>query len=350
MSLEAAFYAYVTANAGLSAIVGDRVYQDLMPQKEVYPAIVYSLISENRTDGMSLRGPNGHVESRLQVTCWSDVRPQSARALYDALRLAVHGYKGTWDGTTIQQCEVDSVESVVDAQPENNKARLYGYRADLLVWHVEDLGDNPPIITRTPFDAVQHIAFSAEPGYGEYALSGGPVNVTISALLDLESQIITAFGASNAPRVTSPTTTASYLIFENGIYAGVAVDQYTATANTTNNPLRNTSGNSATLTKTTNGDGVSQVNVYTIFAPGSECGSVALGSATFNLSVSGDTTGTSSTYVDPVGSAVWNIVAVTGGWELRSVTTSNIDISESLSSQQWGLPVTVAVTTTQNGG
>lgn len=140
MSLEAAFYAYVTAQSSVTDIVGDRVYQDVMPQTETYPAIVYSLISENRSEsGYSLTGANGQVESRLQVTCYSNTRPKVARQLYDALRMRLNGFKGLWGGTEIQSCFIDSAESTVDQQPGNAQARVYGYSVDLLITHVESV-------------------------------------------------------------------------------------------------------------------------------------------------------------------------------------------------------------------
>lgn len=132
-SIEAAFYAYITAQTSVTSLVGTRVYQDIMPQRASYPAVVYSLIGEERADGYSFGTTvNGQVEARLQVASWA-ATAVSARRIYDAIRRLVNGFKGTWGENTIQSVFIDSTESVVDVEPNNEAARVYGYRCDLLV-------------------------------------------------------------------------------------------------------------------------------------------------------------------------------------------------------------------------
>jgi len=135
MSLEAAFVAHVQACERLTALVGTRVYEEIMPQKEVYPAIVYQIIGGDRPS-YSLDGANGQVESRLQVTCYGANGP-ARRQLADTFRQAIDGFKGTWNGTEIQSVFIDDEGSAFDASAGNEASRTWGWRFDLLVTHVE---------------------------------------------------------------------------------------------------------------------------------------------------------------------------------------------------------------------
>jgi hypothetical protein len=135
MSLEAAFVEFVKGSEPLNTLVSGRVYEEIMPQKEVYPAIVYQIVGGDRPS-YSLDGANGQVENRLQVTCYA-TSGILRRALADTFRKAIDGYRGQWGGTEIQSVFIDEEGSAFEPSTGNEAARSWGWRFDLLISHVE---------------------------------------------------------------------------------------------------------------------------------------------------------------------------------------------------------------------
>lgn len=242
-SLEAAFFAYITAQSTVTDLVGTRVYQDLMPQKAAYPAIVYSLIGEARDDGYSFGSTvNGQVEARLQVASWATTSV-AAREVHDAVRRLVNGYKGTWGENTIQSVFIDSTESAVDVEPGNDAARLFGYRSDLLVTFEQRENE------------VQLVTFSTAPAYGKgtfYGPQGEVAELDFAANLAAEQAVFDAAMPSKSPTVTRPTSLTHKFTFATGVYAATNVAEMTFTPNTTTFPLNDGTA-TATLVKTQDG-------------------------------------------------------------------------------------------------
>jgi hypothetical protein len=60
-------YALLSANAGVAALVGDRIFPQVMPQGGQLPALVYAVVDdvpENTLTGYTLRG------ARVQIDCY----------------------------------------------------------------------------------------------------------------------------------------------------------------------------------------------------------------------------------------------------------------------------------------
>jgi hypothetical protein len=91
MSLESELVQYLTANPGLAALVGTRIYPLRFPQRVTLPAIRYQVIS---TIGqVAHTGPSGLRMYRVQLTAAAatyDAAAQAAAALW----LACDGRKG----------------------------------------------------------------------------------------------------------------------------------------------------------------------------------------------------------------------------------------------------------------
>lgn len=88
MSIEQGLVAHLLADAGVSGIVGTRVYAELRPQKSVLPAIVYTRVGSTHEN--TLDGPSPFVTVRMQVDCWSSTYGGS-KTLADAVRVALNG-------------------------------------------------------------------------------------------------------------------------------------------------------------------------------------------------------------------------------------------------------------------
>ncbi|WP_292366074.1 MULTISPECIES: DUF3168 domain-containing protein [unclassified Methanoculleus] len=65
--IDTACRAVLAANAGVTALVGQRIYPDRLPTEPTLPALTYSLISEVLDAHIS-----GDRRARVQVSCWDD--------------------------------------------------------------------------------------------------------------------------------------------------------------------------------------------------------------------------------------------------------------------------------------
>jgi hypothetical protein len=98
--LEEGLHAYLAAYAGISALVGTRIYAVKLQQKAGYPALTYSRFGTIYAQGLE-GGPSAVEGARIQVSCWDKF--DSARAnsgyagtklLAEQARLALTGYRG----------------------------------------------------------------------------------------------------------------------------------------------------------------------------------------------------------------------------------------------------------------
>ena len=105
MSLRDGLVAHLKANAGVAALVVDRVYHEGMPQNVVYPAVAYAKTSVERFQ--TLAGPSSLVKARVGVDVWAKTSA-SAIAVAEAVKLALDGVTGSLGGTSIQSCTYDS--------------------------------------------------------------------------------------------------------------------------------------------------------------------------------------------------------------------------------------------------
>ena len=104
MSLETGLYTALTGDAGVSALVGTRIYPEIMPQGVTYPAISYQRISTTRTNMLS--GVDDFTQVRVQVDCWDDSY-SGVKALSAAVKSAIDGVTAL--GTeAVHHCFMDS--------------------------------------------------------------------------------------------------------------------------------------------------------------------------------------------------------------------------------------------------
>lgn len=96
-TIEDALVTYVNANAGITALQSTRFYPKL-PQNPTLPASVYQDISTPRV--MSHSGYSNLAMPRKQITIFATTYA-SAKAVADAFRAALIGFKGTMSGIRI---------------------------------------------------------------------------------------------------------------------------------------------------------------------------------------------------------------------------------------------------------
>ena len=137
--IEAAVRTVLLENPAVAALVGNRIYGRVMPQRPTLPAITITKIDKtsNITLGRDAVGPN---TLRIQVDCWAKGDEDTAgidavRALAIAVngsddqstRGALHAFAGRREGVTIKSLEL-IVEK--DAQPDEMEPQVFRVSAD----------------------------------------------------------------------------------------------------------------------------------------------------------------------------------------------------------------------------
>lgn len=123
--MEEALRAVLKGRTALTTLVGTRIDWGARPQGATSPAVVLHRIGGER--GQTLSGPDGLVQSRVQVDCWG----QTYKAAKDVSRQVVAGLNG-YRGGTIQRVFIDTERDDQFLDPPDP---LYRTRLDLTVWH-----------------------------------------------------------------------------------------------------------------------------------------------------------------------------------------------------------------------
>lgn len=99
-------FALLSADPGVAAIAGTRIYPMVLPDDAAFPAITYQQVGGSSTPTMDTSGVQ---KLRLQIDCWSAPLPlggtyRQASGLRDAVRRALDGYSGVLgDGTQLSR-------------------------------------------------------------------------------------------------------------------------------------------------------------------------------------------------------------------------------------------------------
>lgn len=81
----------LTDDPAVAALIGNRVYPVILPQKPVIPAVTYSEISS--IGDMHMRGPSGLMQSRFQFSVWGSTT-SSVSQVASAVKSALNGFSG----------------------------------------------------------------------------------------------------------------------------------------------------------------------------------------------------------------------------------------------------------------
>lgn len=127
--LREALYAYLVADAGLAAIVADRIYYDAVPESARWPNIRLEVVSNVR--GHHLRGSTGGAVARVRVECRSR-RKADCLALKLRLEAILDGLIGPMAGLPVdwagQLDDRDSAEFPADGSDAQLRAVAVDYR------------------------------------------------------------------------------------------------------------------------------------------------------------------------------------------------------------------------------
>ena len=126
MQIESILRAILVADPVVSGMVGTRAYQGRLPRDPTFPALVYQMISRPQ-DGLT-----GIVQARMQYTCMAGSW-KAAADLADAVRCALHGYRGVRDGARIER-----IQYAGQHDDHDETTGIYWIPVDMLVTYLEE--------------------------------------------------------------------------------------------------------------------------------------------------------------------------------------------------------------------
>lgn len=127
-TIEKAIRSILVANNTVKAIT-TRCYPATLPQDPTYPLILFSKVTGMRDH--HLQGPSGLAHPRFQVEAWATTY-DAAKALANAIRGALDGYKGT-----VGTVRIGSILSESERDVYEDAVSCHRTIMDFFVWHSE---------------------------------------------------------------------------------------------------------------------------------------------------------------------------------------------------------------------
>jgi hypothetical protein len=129
MAVNNHIYYVLSGTAGLTALVGTRIYPIVAPESPVYPLVTFAEIAHDKVKTSG--GTSGNMNEALyQFSCWADTYA-SARAVANQVITALEDYSGTYDSTTIQFSYYDSENEMFE--PTTKK---FNIPIDFTIWYL----------------------------------------------------------------------------------------------------------------------------------------------------------------------------------------------------------------------
>ena len=97
MLIEQALYTYLSTYAGLTALIGTRIYPNTIPQNGTLPAVAYTKVSGYRYH--SLGGDTGEASPVYQFSVFGSSY-SSVKAVTEKIRDALQNYTGLMGGAS----------------------------------------------------------------------------------------------------------------------------------------------------------------------------------------------------------------------------------------------------------
>jgi hypothetical protein len=119
--LETGLVAFLKADGAVAALVGTRIYRELLPQEVAFPAISYGRVSTERRQ--QLAGPESFTNVTIQIDCHAN-SSASVIALADAVIARLDGVTGAMGGATIQHGYYEQRSDLSDADGDLVRRRI----------------------------------------------------------------------------------------------------------------------------------------------------------------------------------------------------------------------------------
>ncbi len=131
--LKEGIFTVVTADAGLTALIVDRIYPDIADQKKQMPYITYQMESQEGVPHMT--GVSGLARTEIQFTIWA-ATAESRSAVVKALRLLFDGKVRQTLGTVFVQISRNTGNIDTKENPDDGSQNVvFGTFSDYSFWH-----------------------------------------------------------------------------------------------------------------------------------------------------------------------------------------------------------------------
>lgn len=114
--IEVLLYDRLRTNAGVAAIVGDRVYPNVLPQMPVLPALRYVLVDRVEVLAKPSEAALRLMRARVQLDCYAATY-SAAKALATAVKAVVYGWQdrpnGVLEARAVAERDLSGLEETV---------------------------------------------------------------------------------------------------------------------------------------------------------------------------------------------------------------------------------------------
>lgn len=117
MSVHGDLRTFLLADSTITALVGQRVHVDSLPQGSLLPALTFLRVSVEHDH--DLGGETGLATARFQIDCWASDK-EAALALAERVRLRLDGYRGAMGSITVHSVWLDGERE----WPEEEEGRV----------------------------------------------------------------------------------------------------------------------------------------------------------------------------------------------------------------------------------
>lgn len=132
--LETALYEYLSADGGISALVGDRIYPNHLTEGTLIPAISWNRVSARRIYTYdAFADTDAWAQARIQINCWA-YTAEEAMEVGEAVLLALSGYDGDMSGQLVGSSFADNELDMYEAATKFHRRIL-----DFLISYEDDL-------------------------------------------------------------------------------------------------------------------------------------------------------------------------------------------------------------------
>ncbi len=128
MSAEfcAAIIAHLKADAGLAALIGDRIYSPLVSQRKNYPYLVLSSVSVGSSEG-SLDSLDPVINEQWQFDAIAKTRQEASKIAWKVERIFRDFFTGEMGGFWIFSIRSDGITDLSDLEVEGGQQLIWRY-------------------------------------------------------------------------------------------------------------------------------------------------------------------------------------------------------------------------------
>lgn len=134
MKAEKVVYERLTTHAGVSGLVGTRVYPLVLPQNPTYPCIMYQRVSSSRVQGV--HSDPGMAQVTVRIVCL-DHEYNDVKALAEQVRLALERYGSSIAGTLIAGVNVYDILMGSEADAYEEDLDVFSHSLEFTIIHQE---------------------------------------------------------------------------------------------------------------------------------------------------------------------------------------------------------------------